>query len=376
MKKLDKVSRLVLFGLASLLSVQMPLIAAQETIKIAVAGPMTGDNSEYGIGFDNAVKMMAEKWNADGGIDGKKIDVLTYDDRNSPEEGVSVANKILSDNVSGVIGHFASGVSMAAAPTYNKNKVVEISPSASHPDYSDIGEYIFRNNTVIEKEARASLDIAVNNFKKKKIGIISIKTDWGVSTSSVVKKLVEKMGNGVEVVAHEEVIEGSDDYSPAIANLASAGTEVVIVVGMYNLVAPVSRQYKQINPNVKIVGFSNAYSSQLLELGGPAVEGVAFPVIFFAESEDKNIKSFVEEYEEKYGSKPSALTAQAYDSAGILFTAIKNVGSLDSELIKNEIYKLEYDGVAGFTKFDEKGDVEKTFTKVVVKDGAFKLLKE
>jgi branched-chain amino acid transport system substrate-binding protein len=123
--------------------------AATGVVKIAVAGPMTGDNAEYGKGFVNAAKMMADQWNAKGGVLGKKIEIVQFDDKNSGEEAASIAQKIVSDkDIIGVIGHFASGVCMAAAPTYTENKIIEISPSASHPDYSGIGEYIFRNNTV------------------------------------------------------------------------------------------------------------------------------------------------------------------------------------------------------------------------------------
>lgn len=346
-----------------------------DDIKIAVAAPQTGDNSEYGIGFSNAAELMAETWNENGGIDGKMISIVKYDDKNSPEEGVSVANKIVSEgDIPVVIGHFASGVCLAAAPIYQDNQIIEVSPSASHPDYSSVGDYIFRNNTVINAEAGASLDIAVNDLGKTNIGIISIKTDWGVSTAEIVKELVESDYPEATVVAHEEVIEGSDDYRPAISTLDEAGADVVICVGMYNLVAPVARQYKEVNPEIEIVGFSNAYSQQLIELGGDGVEGVAFPVIFFAQSEDENISDFVNSFTEKYGDEPSALTAQAYDSVGMFLEAANSVGLEDQAALRDEIASLEYEGVTGFTQFDENGDVQKSFTKVIVRDGAFELL--
>ena len=79
---------------------------------------------------------------------------------------------------------------------------------------------------MIIRETKASLDIAVNDLGKKNIGIISIKTDWGVSTSGIVKDLVGEMeDSGAKVVAHEEVIEGSDDYRPAITKLNEAGAD-------------------------------------------------------------------------------------------------------------------------------------------------------
>ncbi|ETP73144.1 ABC-type branched-chain amino acid transport system, periplasmic component [Lachnospiraceae bacterium JC7] len=341
-----------------------------ETIKIAVAAPMTGDNSEYGIGFYNAALLKAEEWNQKGGVLGKQIEIVQYDDKNTSEEATTVAQKIVSEkDIVGVIGHFASGVCMTAAPIYQENKIIEISPSSSHPDYSSIGNFIFRNNTIISKEGAASIDIAINDLGKKNIGIISIMTDWGTNTSSIIKDLISK--TDAKVVAHEEVMEGSDDYTPAITKLNEAGADVVICCGMYNLVAPVAKQYKQINPDIKIVGFSNSYSQQLIELGGDAVNGVCFPVIFFSESDNEDVKAYVKSFTEKYGNAPSALTSQAYDSVGILLTAIEEAGTTDSEAVREKIAAMDYKGVTGDTKFDEKGDVDKSFIKVTIKDGKF-----
>lgn len=345
---------------------------SMEPIQIAVAAPMTGDNSEYGIGFYNAALLKAKEWNEKGGVLGRKIEILQYDDKNTPEEAATIAQKIVSDNkVSGVIGHFASGVCMTAAPIYQENKIIEISPSASHPDYSGIGDFIFRNNTIISKEGAASVDIAVNNLGKKNIGIISIMTDWGSNTSKIIKELIEEKGQDAKVVAHEEVMEGSDDYTPAITKLNEAGADVVICCGMYNLVAPVAKQYKQINPDIEIVGFSNSYSHQLLELGQDAVEGVCFPVIFFSESDEPAVASYVETFTKEYGAAPSALTSQAYDSVGLLLTAIEAAGSTDSDAVKAKLYEIEYPGVTGNTKFDSNGDVDKEFIKVTIKEGKF-----
>ena len=76
-------------------------------------------------------------------------------------------------------------------------------------------------------------------------------------------------------------------------------------------------------------------------------------------------------YTEAYGAAPSALTTQAYDSTGILLEAIVRAGKLDREAIKDAMYETEYDGMSGYTTFDEIGDAQKVFTKIMVKDGAF-----
>ncbi len=341
-----------------------------ETIKIAVVGPLTGDFAEYGTGFKNAVELQVEQWNANGGVLDKEIEVVAFDDKNSGEEAATIAEKIVSDeDIKAVVGHFASGVSMAASPTYQEAGIVEVSPSASHPDYSSEGDYIFRNNSVINVEAGVAVDLALNNLGKKNVGILSVKTDWGTTTAGITKELVEEAGG--TVVGHEEVVDGTIDFSPNVTKLNDAGADVIIVVAMYNTLAPFSTQYKAVNPDIELVGFSNAYSQQLIELAKEDAENIHFPTIFFHGSTDESVRGFVEPYEEKFGSVPSGLTAQAYDSAGIVLTAIENAGNAERASVKDELYKMTYPGVTGDTKFDDNGDAIKKFTRVKIENGEF-----
>ena len=349
--------------------------AAAGTIKIAVAGPMTGDNSEYGTGFLNAVQLMADQTNQAGGVLGQQVEVVSFDDKGDVTEAANVAQKIASDkSILGVIGHFSSGACMAATPTYQENQIINISPSASHPDFTTAGDYIFRNNTVISTEAGVALDLAVNTLGGKKLGMLAIKTDWGTSTGDIVKQLIDSTyaSQGVSLVDREDVVEGSDDYSSNVSKLQAAGADVIIGVGMYNTLAPFAKQYKAVNPNIGLVGFSNAYSDQLIQLGGDAVEGLVFPTIFFSGSTDPKVKAFVDAYKAKYGSAPSSLTAQAYDSMGILLEAIKAAGSsTDRAAIRDKVASSNYDGVTGPTKFDADRNAIKSFSKVKVENGQF-----
>jgi branched-chain amino acid transport system substrate-binding protein len=340
-------------------------------IKIAVALPMTGDNAEYGQTFLIAAEIMVDEWNAKGGVIGRPIEIVNYDDKNSGEEAASIAQKIVSDpDIVGVLGHFASGVSMAAAPIYDENQLIEISNCASHPDYSSIGEYIFRNNTVINEEFKTIINLIESDLNLTKIGVVAIKTDWGNTAGGIADELI-KASATLELVAHEDVLETSDDYGPAIAKLEAAGAEVVVAVGMYSLYGPLARQYKAINPDIQLIGVSNAYTQQIIELGGAAVEGLIAPVSFYADSPDPDVQKFVQEFIKRRGSEPSSLAAQAYDSIGILLTAIEVNGSVEKVSLRDAVAELTYPGVTGLTKFDEKGDASKIFTSVIIKDGKF-----
>ena len=155
---------LVFLSLTMAASLVLGAVADSDgVIKVAVAAPMTGDNAEYGIGFHNAAVMAAKEVNEAGGVKvGDKtytVEVLKFDDKSDSDEAQIIAEKIVSDpEIYGVIGHFASGICMVAAPTYDESRYVDISPTSSHPDYSSIGDYIFRNNTVCICRSRTLRD--------------------------------------------------------------------------------------------------------------------------------------------------------------------------------------------------------------------------
>ncbi len=351
------------------------LAESEGIIKIAVAGPMTGDNAEYGIGFANAAKLMAEKWNSEkGGVhvgdETYKIEIVEYDDKSDSDEAAIIAENIVSDpDIWGVIGHFASGICMVAAPTYQDAQYINISPTSSHADYSGIGDYIFRNNTVITVETATGADIAINDLGGQNIGVLSIDTEWGVSAGDAMEANIEALGGNF--VLRQEVSESAVDFATEIANFRDANVDVIMVAGMYGTLAPFAVACKNSGYDVRLVGCSNAYTDNLLSIAGDAAEGIYAPVSFFAGNPDPAVQEYVQAYTDAYGTAPSALTTQAYDSVGILLEAIERAGVLDREAVKDAMYETDYQGMSGYTTFDEIGDAQKVFTKIVVRNGAF-----
>ena len=344
-----------------------------KSITIAVAAPMTGDNAEYGIGFANAAKLMASEWNAKGGVNigGEMYEVKIdeYDDKSDSDEAALIAQKIVSDDsVYGVLGHFASGICMVAAPVYQEAGYVNISPTSSHADYSGIGDYIFRNNTVITVETATGAEIATSYLGKTKVGVLSIDTEWGQSAGNAMEANIAAKGG--EMVLRQEVSAEAVDFATEIANFRNAGAEVVMVAGMYATVGPFIVALQNSDYIIPVVGCSNAYTANLLDYAKQAPDiNVYAPVSFFAGNSDPKIQAYVKAYTDNYGAAPSALTTQAYDSVGIMLTALEAAGKLDREAMKNAIYDVKYEGMSGYTTFDSIGDAQKVFTKLTVKDG-------
>ena len=341
-------------------------------VRIAVAAPMTGDNAEYGLGFFNAATLQADIWNAAGGVLGREIVIEQLDDTNSSEEAAALAQWIVAQgDIVGVIGHFTSGVAMTAAPVYDANQIINISPSASHPDFSGIGEFIFRNNTVISAEAEAGLYIVANDLGLTQVGIVSIMTEWGDSTGDILEEIIATSFPTLNLVGRERVMEDALDLSPAITTLNAAGAEAVFSVSMYPTLGLLAMQFAPINPDIHLIGFSNAYSALLLELAGESANGIRFPVPFFADSPEPRIQEFVNAYIERNGYSPSALTAQAFDSVGWLLTAIEQAGTTYGPTVRDTLATIPYTGVAGSVYFTPEGDVDRDFYRVLIENGRF-----
>lgn len=348
--------------------------AAKKTVKIAVFAPMTGDHAEYGLSYKLAAEIQAKKWNDAGGAGDYMIEVVSYDDKSNGDEAAAIAERMVMDkDIVGTIGSYTSGVVMAATPILQEYGLTLIAPSASHPDYTKEGNYIFRNNTMIAIEAEGTLDAVINYQKIKKVGILYIKTDWGVSTSAIVEDLIAKRDGALEIVAKEECMDGSDDYSVPIANFEAAGCEGIIVVGMHNTFVPFARQYRAVNPDINLAAFANLYNQQVIDLGGEAVEGTVFPLSYFNESDDPLVIEFRDAFHAAEGKYPSSLACQAFDAAGMYCEAISKVGA-DRAAIRDYIQDINYTGAGGNITFDDQGEAIKSFFGVVIKDGKFQLI--
>ena len=183
-------------------------------------------------------------------------------------------------------------------------------------------------------------------------------------------KLIEDNPN-LTLTIHEECSDGSDDYSTPIANFRAAGVDAVIVVGMHNTFVPFARQYRQQDSKIGLAAFANLYDDQVLKLGGEYVENTVFPVAYFNESDDPAVIEFRDAFHALAGKNPSSLSAQAYDAAGMICEAIDRTKSKDRAKIRDYIANINYDGVGGKIEFDSRGEAQKVFIVLQIKNGKF-----
>lgn len=353
--------------------------ATNDVLKLAYVGPLTGNLMQYGTAQQNALKMLVDKTNANGGLAGKQVEIVFYDDKGDTKETVNLANKIISDpDIFAVIGSFTSSCSMAAAPIFEKAGMLQFAPSASHPDFPTLGEHMFTGAMTQRLEAAGFADIAVEDLGGKNIGIIAYNTDYGVQAVDFFTKRVEELGSNV--VAYEKYIENqTSDFTPLISKVKSKNPDVFYVLGSYADVAKIFQQAKTLELDAQYMGNGLLIKQEFLDLMGENGEGItvmsSLPVflssVLDSEGVDSKLVEFVEEYKSMFGKEPDGFVSQAYEAASILFDGIDKVG-LDTEKIQDYVSNLtDYEGIAGQLSYNENRELIRPIWVYEIKNGEF-----
>lgn len=345
----------------------------QKDIKIAVVGPMTGDNAQYGQAFQKATELMAKKINSSGGINGSKINLEFMDDKNDPTEATNVAQRLADDpDVIGVIGHFSSAACIAAAPVYMKANLVEFSPSSSSAQFTKQGNYMFRNINTQDTEGPLNAKFLVKELGKKNVAVIYQNNEWGITAKDGFEKEVKNLGGNITI--EEPFTAGqTKDFTQILEKVKSTNPDVVYLAAMYAEAGLITQQAKQTNYNAQMAGSCALYNEQFIKLGGSSVEGFYLGTNFYPGDPSAAVKGFVEDFKNAYGAEPNQFAALAYDCLGMMAEALKKSGP-DRAKLRDELAKIkDYSGATGVTSFNENRDVIKKMLILQVKDGKFNI---
>ncbi|MCI5133201.1 MAG: branched-chain amino acid ABC transporter substrate-binding protein, partial [Candidatus Electrothrix sp. EH2] len=183
---------------------------AAETIKIGVAGALSGDLASYGLPTARAAELVAEDLNAHGGINGAKVELLVEDDACKPEIATNTATKLVSEGAVAVIGHICSSATKAALPIYNEANMIVISPSATDSELTKSGDYPTFYRTIAPNDAQAGaiVNFTVDNLKAQKVAIIHDKGDYGKGLAEDARRIIERDAKA-KIVLFEGITPGS-----------------------------------------------------------------------------------------------------------------------------------------------------------------------
>lgn len=342
-----------------------------DTIRIGLAAPISGTQAQYGTAFKNGAELAAAQINEAGGINGKQVEIVVSDDKGDSNEAVNVANKFVSDkSILAVVGHFNSSATLATAPVYNKNKIVEISPSSSAPGVTDAGEYTYRVITTDAFQADYLADWS-KELGYSKVALIYEQSDFGIGLLDVYKQAAPE--NNIEITATEAYNPGEKDFSTVLTKIKATNPDAIFIGGFYNEAALIAQQAQKLGMDVEFIGVDSLYSEALLELGQQSVEDFKLIGFFFPGGDNAKATEFAEQYQAKYNSKPDTYAAYSYVATSLIIDAVKEQGA-DRESIKTFLDQVkDYEGATGTLSFDENGDVVTVPSKLKVENGEFVL---
>ena len=346
-----------------------------EIIKVGEFASLTGKEATFGQMSHHGTQLAIEEVNAAGGVLGKKIQLIYEDDQSKAGEPATVVKKLISrDRVIAVLGEVASTRSMEAAPICQQNKIPMISPSSTNVKLTEMGDYIFRVCFTDEFQGKLLANFAQRTLKAMKIAVMTdVKSDYSVGLSGYFKSSFTASGGAI--VAEQTYNGGDKDFKGQLTAIKATSPDAIIVTGYYTDVGLIVKQAKQLGITVPLFGGDGWESSKLIEIGGADVEGTYFSTHFSPEEKSPAGENFVKKFQAKYHEVPDAMAALGYDSAMVLFEAIKRAGTVEGPKLRDAIGATkDHPGITGTITLDEKRNAPKAAVILTVKDSKFKFV--
>lgn len=368
-KRFQILAALVVCGLTA----PAGLMAAEDTIKVGEVGSMTGTAATFGTSTHKGIELAIKELNSQGGIKGKKIEVISFDDQGKPEEAAQgITRLITKDKVVAVLGEVASGRSLAMAPIAQRSKIPMITPSSTNPAVTKVGDYIFRVCFIDPFQGTVMANFASKTLKAKNVAVLTdLKNDYSVGLTEFFAKQFK--ANGGKIVAEQKYAEGDIDFKSQLTAIKAKNPEAIFVPGYYTEVGLIARQARELGIKAPLLGGDGWDSPKLTEIGGKAIDGSYLSNHYSTEDKSPAVQNFITKYKAAYNEVPDSLAALGYDAMLILGDSMKRAKTLGGEDLKNAIKEIkDFPGVAGKVTIDGERNAVKSAVVLKVDGGQFK----
>ncbi|MBL7684543.1 MAG: ABC transporter substrate-binding protein [Deltaproteobacteria bacterium] len=345
----------------------------ENVILIGEYGSLTGGTATFGQSVHKGIQLATEEQNAQGGLLGKPIKIITEDDQSKPEEAKTAILKLIKQNqVAAVIGEVASSRSLAAAPEAQKAKIVMLSPASTNPKVTEVGDFIFRACFVDTFQGSSMAKFAFQKLGIKKIAILKdVKNDYSVGLADFFEKTFKELGG--EIVTVTSYSEGDIEFRAQLTEIKNKNPEAVYIPGYYTEVGLIARQARELGITTPLLGGDGWDSAKTLEIGGAAVNGAYFTNHYASDDPSPLVQNFIEKFRKKYSETPDAMAVLGYDAAKLLFDAIKRAASIDSLKIREALaLTKDFPAVSGSITMDANRNAQKRIVVLKIEDGKIK----
>ena len=342
--------------------------ADQESIKVGLLTPMTGPGAMIGRDMRDGALLAIDKFNAEGGLNGRKIELIVMDDKAQPATALNGAKKLIYQDKVFAIGTTYSPSSIAVIPLTKETETPQFIAGVAQKILEMGNPWIYRPTPSDSVLGGAYVTFAIKTLHLKKLAILSESTDYGKGgRDDLIKNL---KSNNVEPLLVESYNIGDKDFAAQLNKIKNSGADGLFVWGLYVEGAQIVRQAKQLGLTMPILASSGVLQGAFLNLAGKDAEGIYVENYFDAKNPAPHIQAFVKEYKEKFKYEPQPGAGISYDAMTMLISALKKVGSTDKAKVMKEIKSNKSNGVIGRQECDSVGQCGRGALILQVKNGA------
>jgi branched-chain amino acid transport system substrate-binding protein len=330
-----------------------------KTVKIGIAAPLTGFSASNGKDEENAARLAFEEANAQGLVIGGariRFEIDGQDDAADPKTAVLVAQRFVDEGVSGVIGHYNSGCSIAASSVYRRAGIPQISPTSSSPSYTARGfETTFRTISNDEQMASLAADYSVRQLRAKRIAVIDDSTDYGTNLVTEYVKTIQKAG--AQMVSWQYTTTTSIDFRALLTTIKGLNPDLIFYVGQDIQAAGLVKQMHQLGMKARFMGEGGFTNDHFLQLAGQGAKGMYSWEYGLPRSRMPRAAELDAKLKARFGVGIVQFAPLAYDAAWAMINAMKTADSTDPKNVIDALRTNAFEGVTGVISFTQTGDL-------------------
>ena len=311
-----------------------------DTIKVGANFELTGNVANYGNATIEGLQLAIDEANEAGGINGKKIELVSVDDKSEAAESINAATKLISDDdVKVIVGPATTGLVLAETQTATDAKVPIIAPCATSPEATvengKVKPYVFRSCFIDPQQGEVMATFAAKELKAKTAVIyVDNSSDYSKNLAKVFKEKFEAAGG--KVVMEEAFLQKDQDFKATLTKLKTANADVMFVPAYYEEVGKIVKQAREMGINSAILGTDGWDDTKVVDIAGADALNNTFFSTHYSEK-DAEVQGFIEAYKKKYNHAPNVFAALGYDAGKMLVDALKRAGSGDTEKIREAL---------------------------------------
>jgi branched-chain amino acid transport system substrate-binding protein len=313
-----------------------------DTIRIGLEAPLTGDQATIGKGMLKGARLAAQHLNADGGIDGKKVVIVPIDDKADPEAGVEAANEAIESGLDGVVGPYNSGVGAETLPLYIGDGLVPIRLTSAD-ETAGLGYTLQPMTSQIAPVAATAL----TQWQQAKSVAIAYDptTLYTESVANALRQILE--AQSVTIAAFEPIEPGGDDYSDVVDTLDATSPDVIYLATYFPEGGLIAKELLAAKSKAQCIADYGSYDNGFVDTAGEKAAQSCPVVGVPAPNEFSGAKKFVAAYKQEFGTAPGTWSPYTYDSVNALADAAVAAGGLDAIALKTQLDAV--DGTEGWT---------------------------